>query len=194
MAWMIFGLVGLMMGITWAAGIATSNASIDTAGASQAAAIFGTASASGETSQYDGLVTADTALEIGLNGRWGTIAADTAMFDVDLSSKSGSYFVEVFLSDAPSGWSAFHLELLQVDKACADAGAADWASPAASSVMVMEDVDSFVSFDSLAGGSTYCLGVQATSKANDAGGTFIRLANGATPTAPGFGALLNRES
>lgn len=193
-AWLAFGLFGLMMGITWAAGVATSSATVDLAGATEAATLFGTASSGSGTSQYDGLITADTALEIDLVGKWGSIAADTPMFDIDLSGQTGTFYSEIYLTNTPSGWSVLQIEFLMVAKACADTTAADWAAPDATSVMVFETVDAFAAFDGLASGGSACIGVGATSKANDPNGSFMRYANGATPTAPDFAAILNRSS
>ena len=193
MTWMVFGLIGLMMGVTWAAGTAASSASVDLGNAEAAAAIFGSESSGGGTSAYDGLITADTALEIDFVGKWGAIAADTPMFDIDLSGETGTFFAEVYLTNEPSGWSALHIEFLLVEKACADATATDW-DGATASVMVIEDVDAFAAFSGLSGGGSACIGVEAIAKANDQTGTFMRYANGATPTAPEFVALLNRSS
>jgi len=192
--WLVFGLIGLMMGVTWAAGVATSSATVDVAGAAAAASVFGEASTGGGTSAYDGLITADTALEIDLLGKWGVIAADTPIFDVDLSAEMGTYFSEIYLTNSPGGWSALQIEFRLVEKACADALPADWAAPAATAVMVIEDADAFASFTGLSGGDSACIGVQAIAKANDTAGTFMRAANGATPTAPEFAAILNRSS
>jgi hypothetical protein len=192
--WFAFGLMGLMLGVTWAAGVTTSSATINTEGATAAATVFGTASTGAGTSAYDGLITADTGLQIDLVGHWGVIAADTPIFNVDLSGQTGTFFAEVYLTNAPSGWSVLQIEFRQVDKACADALPADWAAPAATSVMVLETVDAFASFTGLTGGSSACIGVQGIAKANDAKGTFMRIANGWTPTAPEFAAIINRSS
>ena len=193
-AWIAFGLIGLMMGVTWAAGVTTSSATVDTENAAAAAAVFGEASTGGGTSAFDGLITADTVLEIDLLGNWGVIAADTPIFDVDLSGETGTFFAEVYLTNTPSGWSALQIEFRQVAKACADALPADWAAPAATSVMVVENADAFASFTGLSGGGSACIGIQAIARANDANGTFMRVANGATPTAPEFAAIINRSS
>lgn len=192
--WIIFGLVGLMTGATWAAGVTSSTASVDTAGAAAAASIFGTSSGAAPSSSYTGLISENTALTIDLTGNWGRIDADTPVFDVDLSAVTGTYYFEVYLTNTPGGWAAFQIEFRSVAKACADAVAADWASPAASSVMIVENADAFASFDSLAGGTEHCIGVQAIARANDANGTFMRVANGSTPTAPAFAAVLNRSA
>ena len=122
------------------------------------------------------------------------IAADTPMFDVDLSAESGTFFTEIYLTNSPSGWSALQFEFRLVNKACADAVAADWASPAASSVMVVETVDAFASFTGMSSGGQACIGIQEIAKANESSGTFIRRANGSTPTAPEVAVVLNRSS
>lgn len=197
LAWLAFGVVGLIMGVVWAAGLATSTATVDTAGATAAAQVFGTPPSASAGSQYAGLVSENTPLTIGFTGSWGKIDADTPVFDVDLSSVSGTYFVAVYLNNNPAGWSVLQLEFRQVNKSCSDAtlGPADWAAPAASSVMVVETEDAWAVFPSLAAGGNYCIGIQAiTPKANDATGTYIRRPGpSSTPDAPTFVAMLNRS-
>ncbi|MEE9298383.1 MAG: hypothetical protein V3V29_05035 [Acidimicrobiia bacterium] len=196
--WLAFGLVGLIMGVVWAVGIATSTAVVDTAGAAPAAQVFGTADPAAGTSQYAGLVSENSALTIGFTGSWGRVDADTGMFDVNLTSLSGTYFVAVYLNNNATGWSVLQLEFRQVNKTCAAALAADWAAPAATSVMVVETEDSWAIFPSLTSGvgANYCFGIQAiTPKANDEAGTYIRRpGSGSSPTAPVFIGLLNRSA
>ena len=196
MTWLAFGLVGMLMGVIWAVGYATSNAVVDTAGATAAPAVFGTPPADSPTSEYDGLITSNTPLTIGFVGTWGKIDANTPMFDVDLTAQtSGTYFVDVLLTNNPGGWSVLQLEFLRLDLACSAATAVDWASPAASSVMVIENEDAYATFSGLAAASEHCIGVQATLKANDPAGTFIRRPSPtSSPTAPSFAATLNRSS
>ncbi len=196
--WLAFGLVGLMMGVVWAVGIATSTAIVDTAGAAAAGQVFGTADPAAGTSQYAGLVTENTALTIGFQGSWGNVAADTPMFDVDLTGETGTYFVAVYLNNNATGWSVLQLEFRQVNKACADAVTGDWAAPDATSVMVIETEDAWAIFPSLASGvgADYCIGIEdITPKANDPAGTYIRRpGSGSSPTAPVFVAMLGRSA
>jgi len=195
--WLAFGLVGLMMGVVWAVGIATSTATVDTAGAADAAQVFATAPPAASASQYAALVAESTAVTIGFSGTWGKIDADTGMFDVTLSGETaGTYFVAVFLNNDATGWAALQLEFLQVNKTCAAAVAGDWASPAATSVMVIETADAWAVFPSLAFGTDYCIGIAgATPKANDTAGTYIRRPSpSADPTAPVFVAMLGRTA
>ena len=196
LTWLAFGLVGLIMGAVWAVGLATSTSAIgSTATATQ---VFGTPPVAAGTSQYATLVTANTALTIAFSGTWGKIDADTPMFDVDLKGETGTYFVAVYLNNNATGWSVLQLRFLQVDKTCADAGPADWASPAATSVMVIETDDAWAVFPSLASGALkdYCFGIEAiTPKANDTAGTYIRRPGpSSTPTAPTFVAMLGRSA
>ena len=196
--WLAFGLVGLMMGVVWAVGIATSTATVDTAGAAAAGQIFGTSPPAAGASQYAGLVSENTALTIGFTGTWGKIDADTPMFDVDLTAETGTYFVAVYLNNNATGWSVLQLEFLQVNKTCAAAVSADWAAPDATSVMVIETEDAWAVFPSLASGAgaNYCIGIEdITPKANDTAGTYIRRPSpGSSPTAPVFVAMLNRSA
>jgi hypothetical protein len=185
-----------MMGAVWAVGIATSTATVDAAGATDAAQILGVAPASTGTSQYAALVSEDTPLTIGFTGKWGKVTSDTPMFDVDLSGESGTFFIEVNLNNNPAGWSALQLEFRQVNKACADAVTGDWAAPAATSVMVVETEDAAAVFPALAAGADYCIGIEDIApKANDTAGTYIRRPSAvASPTAPVFTAVLGRSA
>ena len=198
LTWLAFGLVGLIMGVVWAVGIATSTAAVDTAGATAAAQVFGDAPPAAGTSQYAGLVSENTALTIGFSGTWGKVNADTGMFDVNLTAQSGTYFVAVYLNNNATGWSVLQLEFLQVNKTCAAALPADWAAPAATSVMVVETEDAWAVFPSLSSGAgaNYCIGIEAiTPKANDTAGTYIRRPSpSSSPTAPTFVAMLNRSA
>jgi len=189
--WLVFGLVGLMMGAVWAVGIASSSGAI---GSSTAAAeVFGAAPGAEPTSGYAGLVTAETALTIGFSGSWGVVAADTGMFEVDLTLETaGTFFLGVFLDNNPTGWTALQLDFVQVNTACA---AVDFSTPIDNSVMVIETEDAWAEFPSLAFGNTYCIGIAAaTPKANDSAGTYIRRPGGGSPTAPNFVAVLNRSA
>ena len=195
--WLAFGLVGLMMGVVWAVGIATSTATVDAAGATVAAQVFNTAPPAASASQYATLVAESNAVTIDFAGTWGLIAADADMFDVTLSGEAaGTYFVAVFLNNDATGWAALQLEFAQVNKTCATTVPADWASPVATSVMVIETADAWAVFPSLAFGTDYCIGIAAaTPKANDTAGTYIRRPSGsADPTPPVFVALLGRTA
>ena len=118
--------------------------------------------------------------------------------DVNLTGETGTYFVAIYLNNNATGWSVLQLEFRQVNKTCAATGAADWASPAATSVMVVETEDAWAVFPSLASGASadYCIGIEAiTPKANDTAGTYIRKPSpGSSPTAPVFVAMLNRSA
>lgn len=195
LTWLAFGLIGLIMGVVWAVGIATSTAVVDSAGAAPAAQVFGTAPSAAGLSQYAGLVSENTALTIDFTGSWGRVDADTPMFDVGLTGETGTYFVAVFLNNNATGWAALQLEFRQFNSTCA--AVADWSSPNATSVMVVETEDAWAVFPSLASGAgaNYCFGLQAiTPKANDTAGTYIRRpGSGSSPTAPVFVAMLNRS-
>ena len=181
------------MGAVWAVGLATSTSALgSTATATQ---VFGTAPPAAGTSQYATLVTAETPLTIAFSGTWGKIDADTDMFEVDLTLETGTYFVAVYLNNNATGWSVLNLKFLQVDTTCA---LADFSSPTASSVMVVETEDAWAVFPSLTSGvgKTYCFGIESiTPKANDTAGTYIRKPSPASsPTAPVFVAMLNRSA
>ena len=185
-----------MMGVVWAVGIATSTATIGST--APAAQVFASSPPTALVSQYAALVAEDTALTIDFSGTWGAIAADTGMFDVTLTAQTGTYFVAVYLNNDAIGWAALQLEFLIVNKTCLAAAPADWASPADSSVMVVETADAWAVFPSLASGvgADYCIGIAAAPpKANDTAGTYVRRPNpSTTPTAPVFVALLGRTA
>ena len=80
----------------------------------------------------------------------------------------------LYLNNNATGWSALNLKFLQVDT---DRSSADFSSPIASSVMVVETEDAWAVFPTLASGATktYCVGIEAsTAKANDETGTYDR--------------------
>ena len=192
------GAVFVMTAVMFVGFLGIAAATADTGGATAAAQVFATSPPAASGSQYAGLVSENTALTIGFSGTWGNVAADTGMFDVDLTAETGTYFVAVYLNNNATGWSVLQLEFLQVNKTCAAAGAADWDSPAATSVMVVETEDAWAVFPSLASGAgaDYCIGIQAiTPKANDTDGTYIRRPSpGSTPTALIFVAMLGRSA
>ena len=195
--WLVFGLVGLMMGAVWAVGIASSTATLDIAGATDADVVFGSAPGTAGTSEYAGLVSAHTALEIGFKGTWGKITADTPMFDVDLTTEAGTFFLAVYLNNNPAGWAALQLEFRQVNTTCDLADSADWAAAPVQSVMVVQNEDSWAVFDALTAGAglEYCIGIESINKANDELGTYIkRPSKSSTPQAPEFIAILNRSA
>ncbi len=190
LTWVAFGLVGLMIGEIWAVGIASSTTTLNTSGGTVAPQVFGTPPAL----EYAGLVTARSPLTIGFQGKWGEIDDDTPMFNVDLSGQSGTFVTTVYLTNSPPGWSPLQLEFRQVNKACSDPtlSSSDWASPVASSVMVVESADADATFRSLAGGGQYCIGIEAIVPANDPTGSFIRRPLvSSTPAAPSFVAILS---
>ncbi len=190
LTWVAFGLVGLMIGEIWAVGIATSTTTFDTSGGTVAPQVLGTPPAW----EYAGLVTARSPLTIGFQGKWGEIDDDTPMFNVDLSGQSGTFATTVYLTNNPPGWSALQLEFRQANKACSDPtlSSSDWASPVASSVMVVESADADATFTSLAAGGQYCIGIGAIVPANDPSGSFIRRPSASsTPAAPSFVAILS---
>jgi len=88
--WALFGVVGLIMGAAWATGFAQSQSTTNTNSNQFATDVVGTGSAAGQDqspSPYSNLITDNggAQLDIGCDGVWGTIAADTAPFNVGRS-------------------------------------------------------------------------------------------------------------
>lgn len=212
-----FGVAGVMLTATWAAGVASSPAANSTAGAG--AAIVAGAPASG-TDRFASAVALgpDTALTVNFSGRWGLVpntaanpTVDYELFDIDLSNASfdtGTYFVEVGIlpTPLPAGFTAIQVEWFIDDVACATsdftpdvdytgaAGTVDFVT------MYADTVDNSVVFPSLTDdiGPNFCVGVKATGAAiaNDTDGTFIRrAASGAwAGTMPTFVAIVNEHT
>jgi hypothetical protein len=195
-AWLAFGAVGLATGAVWATGFASVSADNGTAVGSPAVTKSAPATA---TSALAGTVTDEAELLFDWNGRWGSIAADTLMFTVDLSDmdSANTYNVALLLANTSvlTGWASLQLEVERVaiaaDGTC---NASDFDGNTNARILNFDDEDAGVYWNGLAGEAVYCLGV-AASPGDDVNGTFLRSANDTPPTDfPTFITTVDRAS
>jgi hypothetical protein len=196
-AWAAFGAVGLATGAVWATGFASGSGANGTTAISPALTKTAPATA---TSALSGTVTAVTALSFDWQGRWGSIAANTTMFKVDLSGANyagKTYNIALLLANTSdmSGWASMQLKLERVDEAAGGACAAgDFDGTQHPKVLNMDDEDAGVYWNGVAGNAVYCLGVDAA-PGDDVAGTFLRAAQDTPPTAfPTFITTVDRAT
>ena len=196
-AWLAFGAVGLATGAVWASGFASGTGANGTTAISPALAKTAPTTA---TSALSGTTTAVTPLAFDWQGRWGSIAADTTMFKVDLSGAAfagKTYNIALLLANtsAMTGWASMQLQLERVDVAASGsctASAFDGTQHA--KVLNFDDEDAGVYWNGVAGDAVYCLGL-AASTGDDSAGTFLRAAQDTAPTAfPTFITTVDRAS
>jgi len=195
-AWLAFGAVGLATGAVWASGFASISAGNGNTDPSPAVT-KGTPAVA--TSSLSGTVTDETPLSFDWAGRWGSIAADTLMFTVDLSDEEATktYNIAVLLANTSvlTGWASLQLEIERVDVAAAGTCNATAFNGATNTrVLNFDDEDAGVYYNGLVGDAVYCIGV-ATSPGDDVAGTFLRSAQDTPPSAfPTFIATVDRAS
>jgi hypothetical protein len=196
-AWLAFGAVGLATGAVWASGFASVSGANGTAAGSPALTKTAPTTA---TSALSGTTVAVTPLAFDWQGRWGSIAADTVMFKIDLSGASyagKTYNVALLLTNTSvlTGWASMQLEVERVDEAAAGSCAAsDLDGTNHQQVLNFDDEDAGVYWNGLAGDAVYCVGV-ASSLGDDVGGTFLRSAQDTPPSAfPTFVATVDRAT
>jgi len=216
--WALFGTVGLIMGAAYATGFAsTTNTAADT-NHGDATPLLGVA-APNSAAQYAGTITAPNPLAVAFDGYYGTIAAPTDMFEVDLTGNdpqgqalTGTFYVDLVLNN----WHALGLdatgtgqwdivELGWQEHQC-DAGFANNWTGATAQQMHVERVDAHVTFAALAAGHKYCFGLDtatstteaavlaAASGGNVTGTVLFRSSLASSPTAPQFTATVNRSA
>jgi hypothetical protein len=196
-AWLAFGAVGLGGGAVWATGFATGS------GANGATAIspaLTKTAPSTATSALAGTTTAVTPLSFDWQGRWGSIAADTVMFKVDLSGANyagKTYNIALLLANTSdmSGWASMQLELERVDVAASGTCTASaFDGTQNPKVLNFDDEDAGVYWNGVPGDAVYCLGVN-TAPGDDVDGTFLRAAQDTPPTAfPTFITTVDRAT
>jgi hypothetical protein len=183
-AWLAFGAVGLATGAVWASGFAQgTGANGATAGSP---ALTKTAPTTA-TSALASTTTAVTPLAFDWQGRWGSIAAQTVMFKVDLSGAAftgKTYNLALLLANtsAMTGWASMQLKLERVDVAAAGscvASAFDGTNNP--KVLNFDDEDAGVYWNGVAGNAVYCLGLDLA-PGDDSAGTFLRAAQDTPPT------------
>jgi hypothetical protein len=195
--WLAFGAAGLATGAVWATGFASVTGANGTAAASPVLTKTAPAAA---TSALSGAVTAVTPLAFAWQGRWGSIAADTVMFKVDLSGSDyngKTYNLAVLLTNTSvlTGWASMQLQIERVDEAASGScTAADLDGTNHPQVLNFDDEDAGIYWNGVAGDAVYCLGL-ASSPGDDLAGTFLRAAQDTPPTAfPTFVTTVDRAS
>jgi hypothetical protein len=193
--WLGFAAVGIATGAVWATGFASIGGATGTNGGSPMI----TPSAPGaHTPDLQGAVTAGSPLTVNWAGRWGSTAS-TNFFTVDLSGKPNTqtFNVAFLLTNDLSGdgWTSLQLELEAVTRASGACDPADFNGTNQPRVMAFDALDAGVYWNGLAGGSLYCIGLNA-SDGNDTDGTFLRRASDTTgpDEYPAFVATVDRAS
>jgi hypothetical protein len=196
-AWLAFGAVGLATGAVWASGFGSATAANGTTVVSPALAKTPPVAA---TNALGGTVTKINDLTFDWQGRWAKIAADTTMFEVDLSALPGgnTYNLALLVANTTvlTGWASTQLEVERVDVAAGgDCSAATYAhSGPHADLLHFNDQDGGVYWTGVAGHAVYCIGVSNTS-GDVSDGTFLRGAQDAPPTGfPVFIATVDRAS
>jgi hypothetical protein len=185
--WGAFLLVGLALGTIYATGFASTGGT--TGATASAGANTNDPGANQDTSALAGLVTTpDANITFNWAGRWGSLS-NAALYKADLDLESGDYFLGVYLSNTPSGFSDLQLQFriadVGVDGVCDGAAINAAADTDDYRVMRFDNNDAQVTFSGmngvttgLPGGSTYCVGVaNYANNGKDTGGTFIRKTN-----------------
>ena len=196
-AWLAFGAAGLATGAVWATGFASGTGANGTTAISPALTKTAPTVA---TSALSGTTTAVTPLSFDWQGRWGSIAADTVMFKVDLSGSDyagKTYNIALLLANTSdmTGWASMQLKLERVDVAAGDpcvASAFDGTKNP--KILNFDDEDAGVYWNAVDGDAVYCLGL-AASPGDDAAGTFLRAAQDTAPTSfPTFITTVDRAT
>ena len=197
-AWIAFGVAGLACGAVWATGFASVGGANGTNGTSP---IVAPSAPSAHSAALAGVVTAGSPLTVDWNGRWGSIAADTNFFTVDLSGEpsGNSYNVAFLLTNTTDisghGWSSLQLKVEEVDAGAGPCDASAFDGTQNPKVMAFDSQDAGVYWNGLPGAKVYCLGVNAAD-GQDTAGTFLRRDSDTTaPTVyPRFLATVDRAS
>jgi hypothetical protein len=193
--WLGFAALGIATGAVWATGFASVGGATGTNGSSP---IVAPSAPGAHTPDLQGVVSPGSALTVDWTGRWGSTAS-TNFFTVDLTSEPNTqtYNLAFLLTNDISGdgWSSLQLELEAVDMVAGPCDPADFDGTNRARVMAFDAQDAGAYWNGLAGGSVYCIGVNA-SDGNDTDGTFLRRADDTTGPAeyPTFVATVDRAS
>lgn len=196
-------MLGLALGTVYATGFATSGGT--TGSTSNAPLIFSNPGNSQDTDGLNALITSSGNLDWSFNGLWGSVASQV-MYTVNVTGETASnnYYIGVYLTNSPVGFSDLQLQLrIAVDGPDDTCTTSDLTSTATSNyrVFVLDANDAQVTFSGMGGATTglpgserYCIGiVNYIGAGQDPSGTFIRRATASTtPTYPTFVATLNR--
>ena len=194
-AWLSFAALGILTGAVWATGFASIGGATGTNGSSP---IVSPSDPAAQTAALQGAATAGSPLTVNWSGRWGSTAS-TNFFTVDLSGEPGSqtYNVAFLLTNDVSnaGWTSLQLELENVTTAVGPCDPAAFDGTNQPRVMAFDTQDAGVYWNGLAGGSIYCIGIDA-SDGQDTDGTFLRRASDSSgpTTYPTFVATVDRAS
>lgn len=197
-----FLALGLSLGTIWASGFATTGGT--TGIASTSPFIYANPGNKQDTSGLNGLITSGGELSWSFQGQWGKVAS-LVMYTADLDTLSGNYYVGVYLTNTPTGFSDLQLQLriANVGSGGSCTTAALEATPSSNyRIFTFDAVDAQVTFSGmgglttgLAGGNTYCVGIiDYSGSGQDSAGTFIRKSNSGptfTGVYPTFIAALN---
>jgi hypothetical protein len=194
--WLTFAFVGILMGAVWATGFATIGGTKDPGSTGSPA--LRSAGGAPQSSALAGTATPGSNLTVTWAGRWGSTAA-TSFYTVNLNSLPAvnNYNVAMLLTGGfdptAAGWESMQLkvELKDVTSSgdCSDPSVFDGSN---AHVMYLDNQDAGVYWPALAGGTTYCIGIEA-SNGQDTTGTFLRSATDTVPTVyPSFVATVDR--
>jgi len=195
-AWLAFGAVGLATGAVWASGIVTSTSSSATPAEPPAF------EKTGPNDDPSLLVTKATLVEditFDWNGHWGSIAANTSVFKVDLTEFDAAkkYNVGILLDkDSPlEEWATLQLEFERVVAADGDCetAAATYNGGQSPKLLNSDEQDAGVYWNGLDGGAVYCFGV-AKAEGDEIDGTFLRASVVPPSGDPTFIATVDRAS
>ncbi|HYD10788.1 MAG TPA: hypothetical protein VEA78_11865 [Acidimicrobiales bacterium] len=172
---MAFGIAGVALTATWAAGTATPTSSAGTV-SSSGDAITGSTPASAGVNRFSSAISVGglDALTLDFNGRWGAIPTTATMAELDLSGAAfgtGTYFAEVSLGNEPANFAALGVEFILAAASadgsagtCADADIDHASADASATILWGDNTDNIALFEAIEGGTAadvYCIGVRA---------------------------------
>lgn len=179
-----FLALGLSLGTIWASGFATTGSTTGTASTSPF--IYANPGNKQDTSGLNGLLSSGGDLTWNWQGQWGSVSSK-AMYtaDLDTLSAGGKYYVGVYLTNVPTGFSDLQLQLRIADVGtggtCNAAAIEAVGTTSDYRIFTFDAVDAQVTFSGmggatgLPGGKTYCVGIDNYSgSGQDPAGTYIR--------------------
>lgn len=199
--WLAFGALSALIGATWAAGIVTSTSTQGTV--NNPSPILVNPAAAGN-SRFSGAIAAGPSpLAIGAEGKWGVIASDAQVFQINLGTNdpttgvafAGTFYASVQLTNTLTvPYERLDLQWVVDEGACS--GSTNFLTAGIKGMMYVETTDAEIDLSPLTGGQTYCVGIAAANPADgDPLPTYIRKTTTAsTPTLPQFGLSLNQTS
>lgn len=182
--WALFGVVGLVMGVAFATGFAQTSNTISDPSAGDATQLLGKPSAI-NSSQYASYVTVQSALDVGFDGNYATIASPTVLFDIKVAADDpygtpypggARFYSDVVLTN----WVGMHMDgsapgpewdTLEFEwdlEPCTGGAVTDaWAAAAQTPQMHVDRVDAHVTLTGLLPGTEYCVGLNAADAATE---------------------------